>query len=146
MSMVWLVSQHVEYSSLVFKSIKATSMLQRVLCRSWLWLHGGVGARDDIYFITSVQSADEGCVLKHSQIYHVGGILLIRRLRAIISVLSLRLGMAHWSCTALSHSPIVEGNSGRPSEGCSSYRHEWMSVVSEFPQEPFPSFCASFVI
>ena len=32
----------------------------------------------------------------------------------------------------------MEDNSGRPSGVCSSYRHGLISVVSVFPQEPFP--------
>ena len=56
----------------------------------------------------------------------------------MLSVLSLGLSMVHWSCTALPYSPIVEDNSGRPSGVVSSYCHELISVVSEFPQEPFP--------
>ena len=79
LSLVWLVSQHEGILLyLIIKSIKATSMLER-LHSSWLWLHGG-GCTVCWYLLSlppcSPRMSDVHFIV-HLQIYHGGEILLI---------------------------------------------------------------------
>ena len=96
-----------EYSSLVFKSIKATSMLERFMQQ--LALVTRWGGCTGWYLLLSLPCSplmsDALMNNEHLQTYHDGEILLIRRL-------SLGWWMVHWSCIALPYSPIVEDNSG----------------------------------